>query len=585
MCKEQRETKRKRVGQAIRELWQWSKTRHLSIFGICILSMIGTCGSLVIAAATRGLIDSAVGRDGRQFLFNAILISGAVLTIRLCGLISGLLSAKTGAELLRDLRTMVLRRLLHKQYAELDGFHSGELVNRMFSDVGIVRNGIMEAVPAIVSMAVGFAGAAVLLIRMDWRFILLMLAGGLLGLILIAAFHKPMTSRHKAAQESEGRLHAALQELLENLRLVKASGTEKRMEGRTEDRQQAFLAAQLRKGRFSVSMNNSISLVFQLSWLFCMLWGCYGIYCGRLTYGMLAAILQLLGQIQGPFSKAAGVADQLYGTISSAERLKELLDLPEEEPVPADDSVPDREFREIRLCGVDFSYRRRAEPVLKQVNLTIRAGEFAAVTGASGSGKSTLFQLLLGIYQPVGGELKFCFADGKEMAVSRSTRGLFAYVPQGNTLFSGTLRENLTMFTDSASDEEILQAARLACLDRFLAELSDGLDTVIGERGIGLSEGQAQRVAVARALLSRAPILLLDECTSALDEKTETELLRNIASLRGKTCLIVTHRRAALEICNSRIHIGAGKVEKIGGFVHNRGWTSPLKAQNAAHRF
>ena len=563
MCKEQRETKRKRVGQAIRELWQWSKTRHLSIFGICILSMIGTCGSLVIAAATRGLIDSAVGRDGRQFLFNAILISGAVLTIRLCGLISGLLSAKTGAELLRDLRTMVLRRLLHKQYAGLDGFHSGELVNRMFSDVGIVRNGIMEAVPAIVSMAVGFAGAAVLLIRMDWRFILLMLAGGLLGLILIAAFHKPMTSRHKAAQESEGRLHAALQELLENLRLVKASGTEKRMEGRTEDRQQAFLAAQLRKGRFSVSMNNSISLVFQLSWLFCMLWGCYGIYCGRLTYGMLAAILQLLGQIQGPFSKAAGVADQLYGTISSAERLKELLDLPEEEPVPADDSVPDREFREIRLCGVDFSYGRRAEPVLKQVNLTISAGEFAAVTGASGSGKSTLFQLLLGIYQPVGGELKFCFADGKEMAVSRSTRGLFAYVPQGNTLFSGTLRENLTMFTDSASDEEILQAARLACLDRFLAELSDGLDTVIGERGIGLSEGQAQRVAVARALLSRAPILLLDECTSALDEKTETELLRNIASLRGKTCLIVTHRRAALEICNSRIHIGAGKVEKI----------------------
>ena len=575
MCKEQRETKRKRAGQAIRELWQWSKTRHLSIFGICILSMIGTCGSLVIAAATRGLIDSAVGRDGRQFLFNAILISGAVLTIRLCGLISGLLSAKTGAELLRDLRTMVLRRLLHKQYAGLDGFHSGELVNRMFSDVGIVRNGIMEAVPAIVSMAVGFAGAAVLLIRMDWRFILLMLAGGLLGLILIAAFHKPMTSRHKAAQESEGRLHAALQELLENLRLVKASGTEKRMEGRTEDRQQAFLAAQLRKGRFSVSMNNSISLVFQLSWLFCMLWGCYGIYCGRLTYGMLAAILQLLGQIQGPFSKAAGVADQLYGTISSAERLKELLDLPEEEPVPADDSVPDREFREIRLCGVDFSYGRRAEPVLKQVNLTIRAGEFAAVTGASGSGKSTLFQLLLGIYQPAGGELKFCFADGKEMAVSRSTRGLFAYVPQGNTLFSGTLRENLTMFTDSASDEEILQAARLACLDRFLAELSDGLDTVIGERGIGLSEGQAQRVAVARALLSRAPILLLDECTSALDEKTETELLRNIASLRGKTCLIVTHRRAALEICNSRIHIGAGKVEKIGGFVHNRGWTSP----------
>lgn len=248
MRKEKRETKRIRIGSAIRELWQWSKARQLSILGICILNMIGTCGSLMIAVATRGLIDSAAGRDGRQFLLNAILISGAVLTIRLCGLTSGLLSAKTGAELLRDLRTMVLKRILNKQYAGLDGFHSGELVNRMFSDVNIVKNGIMEVVPAIVSMAVGFVGAAVLLIRMDWWFILLMLAGGLLGLILIAAFHKPMTSRHKEAQESEGRLHAALQELLENLRLVKASGSEERMEGRTEGRQQSFLAAQLRKG-------------------------------------------------------------------------------------------------------------------------------------------------------------------------------------------------------------------------------------------------------------------------------------------------------------------------------------------------
>ena len=202
--------------------------------------------------------------------------------------------------------------------------------------------------------------------------------------------------------------------------------------------------------------------------------------------------------------------------------------------------------------------------MLEHVNCSIRPGDFVAVTGVSGGGKSTLFQLLLGIYQPCSGRLCFCFNNDSGPAAqetaSRKTRALFAYVPQGNTLFSGTLRENFAMFTDGVTDEEIWQAARLACIDHLIAELEDGLDTVIGERGIGLSEGQAQRVAIARALLSKAPILLLDESTSALDEETEAKVLENISSLKDKTCLIVTHRAAAIRICDYRIHIETGKV-------------------------
>ena len=245
---------------------------------------------------------------------------------------------------------------------------------------------------------------------------------------------------------------------------------------------------------------------------------------------MLAAIIQLVGQIQGPIASAAGVASQIYGSISSAERLKEILDLPEEEDCElVDQSVLYQQLSEIRIENMDFSYEREEQYVLKQVNCSIRPGDFVAVTGISGRGKTTLFQLLLGIYQPCSGRLSFCFKSDSgvvtEEAASRKTRALFAYVPQGNTLFSGTLRENFTMFTDTATDEEIWQAARLACIDHLLTELEDGLDTAIGERGIGLSEGQAQRVAVARALLSKAPILLLDESTSALDEETEARLL------------------------------------------------------------
>ncbi len=552
-----------RKSSVVRDIWSWSKARHLPIICICILNFIVSASSLVIAVATRGLVDSASAHDSKQILFYAILMSVAVLAIRGCGLLSGLLTTKTNAELLRDLQTMVLKKTLKKQYASLDGFHSGELVNRMFSDVSIVRNGIMEVVPGIVSMMVSFVGATLILLRIDWRFIVLMVAGGLLGLVLIAAFHKPMKRRHKAVQESEGKLHAVLQELLENLRLIQISGSEELMERQVDSRQRAFLSAQLRKGYFSAYMNNSIYMVFQLSWLFCMLWGCHGIYRGHLTYGMLAAIIQLVGQIQSPISSAAGVAGQIYGTISSAERIKEVIDLPEEEDsVLVDGRELYQGLKEIKMCAVDFSYGRGTELVLEQVNLSINPGEFVAVTGVSGSGKSTLFQLLLGIYQPSGGALKFCFTNGDEENASRRTRALFAYVPQGNILFSGTLRENLTMFTDSATDEEIMSAAKTACIDRFIAELSDGLDTVIGERGIGLSEGQAQRIAVARALLSRAPILLLDESTSALDEETEAMLLQNIASLKEKTCLIVTHRRAALQICNYRIHIKNAQAKK-----------------------
>lgn len=546
---------------AIQDIWQWSKASHLSIIYICILKLMVSGGSLVITVSTRGLIDGASSHDSRQVIFYAILMGITVVVIRGCFLIFRLLSARTSAKLLRDLQSMVLGKILKKQYAGLNGFHSGELVNRMFSDVNVIRSGIMEIVPGLVSMMVSFFGAAVILIRMDWRFVVMLIVGGTLGLFLMVIFKQPMKNRHKAMQESEGRLHSVLQETLENLRLIKASGSEKRMERQVENRQQEFLGTQIQKEYFSAYLNSSINIVFQLSWLFCMLWGCLGIYHSRLTYGMLAAIIQLVGQIQGPIANMAGVIGQAYGMVSSAERLKEIIDLPEEEEaVRIDGKELYRELKEIKLSDIVFSYGRGAELVLDQVNLSIKPGDFAAVTGISGGGKSTLFQLLLGIYQPISGTVRFCFSDGREEDVSCRTRALFAYVPQGNTLFSGTLRENLTMFTDVATDEQIFKAAKDACIDHLIAELDDGLDTVIGERGIGLSEGQAQRVAVARALLSRAPILLLDESTSALDEETEARLLRNIASLKDKTCLIVTHRKAALRICNYRIHIEESKV-------------------------
>ena len=569
---------------AVTDIFQWSRPVRRMIMLICLLNLILSGSSLVITLATKGLIDGATGHDLQQVKLYAVLMAVTVILIRVCSVISGLVSTKANAVLMRDMRSMVLHRVMKKQYASVGVYHSGELVNRMFSDVNVVKSGITGIFPQLVSMAVSFFGAAFILMSMDWRFVILLVVGGLIGLAMIVGFRKPMSERHKAVQEKEGKLHSVLQETLGNLRFIKASGLEGNMEKQSDDAQADFLKVQLNRGYFSTAMNCSINTVFQLSWLICMLWGGVGIYKGALTYGSLAAIIQLVGQIQGPIAAAADIAGQAYSTVSSAERLKEVLDLPEEEDSESERATASgpelyRNLNAIILNDVSFDYGR--EPVLCGVNAEIKTGDFVAVTGVSGSGKSTLFQLLLGIYQPKSGsvELGFDRAGGAALAAltvdgmtaggetmlkaSKKTRPLFAYVPQGNILFSGTLRENLMMFNEGATDEELYNATKLACIDHLVEQLDDGLDTMLGERGVGLSEGQAQRVAVARAILSHAPVLLLDECTSALDEETEARLLENISRMKDRTCFIVTHRRAAMSICDYRLHIENGKLVKM----------------------
>lgn len=544
--------------QTARAILKWSKPQRLNIFIMCMLNVILAGIGLGTTLATKGIIDGATAHNREEVQYYALALVLCVIISRGSYLLLGLMNVKTGNILLKNMRNMFLHKLLKKQYEALDGVHSGELVNRMFSDITIVKDGVMEIPADLANMTVGFIGASLILISIDWKFIVLIAVGSLLGLALIIFFRKPLKNRHRKVQEAEGKLHSVLQEALENIRLIKASGLEKKIEQQTEEKQKRFFYAQLNKGYFSVYMGNGINMAFQASWLICMLWGCYGLYTKNLTYGMLAALIQLISQIQGPIANAAGMVSRIYGMLSSAERLEEILDLPEEAEI-VEQFGEDEKFMAIQVQDLTFSYKSDGAVVLHDLNLNIEAGDFVAVTGVSGSGKSTLFQLLLGIYKPDAGSVNFLFktksGETRRKNATRNTRKLFAYVPQGNTLFSGTLRENLCMFTEQATDEEIMEAAYIACIDEFIRELKEGLDTLIGERGMGLSEGQAQRIAVARALLSDAPVLLLDESTSALDERTEAELLKKINCLKNKTCLIVTHRRAALDICNRKVHI------------------------------
>ena len=542
---------------ALRAIYRWSKPVRGSVLLISVLGVAVTLLSLGVPLVTRALVDCATApeKNIRDLWIHGALLVGITAVTRLVSIYVSSLRVRTSARLQLELQQMVTSSLFGKDYASLKPYHSGELVNRIFSDVSVVKGGVMGLLPSVLQTAVSMIGASAILISMDWRFLPLLIAVGLDSTVLTILFRNPMKKRHKRIQEAEDALHASTQESLENIRVVKASVSEERALQQMNVRREHLADEQLRNGRLSILMNQGMGLLFELSWLVCYLWGCFKIFHNTFTYGSLAALIQLVGRIQGPIANAVDIASQAYAVTSSAERLMEVIDLPDEIQ-----GTTLHTFDEIRLEHVSFQYADGAEEVLLDACARIHSGDFVALTGQSGGGKTSLFQLLLAIYRPTSGQVLFVSGD-QTVPACRGTRPLFAYVPQGNTLFSGTLRDNLAMFTDGVTDEQLRRAVEAVCLEDLVRDI--GLEARLGERGVGLSEGQAQRVAIARALLSDAPILLLDEATSALDEATEARLLNNISALRGKTVIIVTHRRAALAICNKRFHIENGRMTQV----------------------
>ena len=531
---------------------KWSKPVHGAILLISGVSVISSLLSLAVTLVTKGLIDGATYNNSADLWWFGITLVTLIILERLLSVWNSNLRISASACFQKHLQGLVTEAIIGKEYAALKGYHSGELTNRVFSDVSVVKNGVVSLMPSVLRTLVSFFGAAIILMTMDWRFVPVLIVVGIAGVIITVLFRDPMKRRHKRMQQAEDALHASTQETLENIRVVKASVSEERAISAMEGYREQLSSEQIRNGKLSILMNQGMGSLFDLSWLICNLWGCIRIYQGTFTYGSLAALIQLIGRIQSPIANAVSMISQAYGVIASAERLQEILKLPDEEQ-----GTELKTFDEIRLENVGFQYDDGYDSVLIDINGTIKSGDFVALTGISGGGKTSLFQLLLGIYQPTKGHVLLCDSE-RQVIACRGTRSLFAYVPQGNMLFSGTLRENLTMFTDNATDAEIIDAANAACIGDLVSEI--GLNAVLGERGIGLSEGQAQRVAIARALLSCAPILLLDECTSALDEATEAQLLENISAMRNKTCIIVTHRMTALSICDYQWHIENGRL-------------------------
>ena len=332
----------------------------------------------------------------------------------------------------------------------------------------------------------------------------------------------------------------------------------------TDELQNDNFKARMTKRNFSICANVGLGSIFSIGTVFAIAFGAYGILFKAMTYGTVTAIIQLVNQVQSPFVSLSGIMPKYYNTIASAERLMELDDLPDEKEINKNEIDKDavyRSLKSIEFENITFSFDR--DLILDNTSLSINKGDFVAIMGISGIGKSTLLKLLLGVLNVNSGSI-YLNTDNSKIFIDKNTRKLFSYVPQGNMLISGTIKDNITFINPSATDDEIAKAIEISCAKQFIDELPLGIETVIGEKGMGLSEGQIQRLAIARSLLANSPVLLLDEATSALDEQTEKQFLTNLKTLDNITCLIVSHKKAALDICNKSIKIKNGKIISEG---------------------
>ena len=533
------------------KIWLKSKMRtyRASIFLLTFLTVLATVISLVFAYLVRYLINSATKGENKLLWTFSVVLLGLLLLKILLKTIDSYYAEKIRANIIADLRAKTFSKILRSEYAQITGYHSGELLNRLTSDIIEVAIDTVGLLPSLVGMSVQCIGSVIALLTIDPLFTgLYVICGAAFG-GLAAIFRKQLKKRHKEVLQADGEHRSFMQEGLTSVMTIKAYGAEDKTTEKSAVFAKKYYQKRMQRNKLRACMNAIFNLLSNSGLIIAVIWGGISILKdpANADYGSILSVILLLMQFQQPLTSFSSVIPAYYARLASGERLAELEDIPLEEINLNETSQ--RVFQSIAFENVDFSYGR--EDVLLNANFLLKKGEIVCLTGTSGSGKSTVFKLLLQVFKPKNGKIILQDTSGNRFNFTAKERALFAYVPQGNFLFSGTIYENLTFFCDEnvITDEKINQALEVACAE-FVFDLPEGLQTTLAERGGGLSEGQMQRLAVARAVLSDRPILLLDEATSALDNETEKRMLENIKHLQNKTCLIVTHRVAALEIAD-----------------------------------
>lgn len=535
--------------------WIINNSRFM-LFPIILLIIvnisIAVC-SVAFALLSGKVINSvtASAHKGNMFFLGAVL--GFVILFEIIlRVLNSRMMVSYGGRLEMKFRESIFACLTKKKWSYLNNYHSGELVNRIKNDSAVITNGVMHILPNGTMFITRVMLAVISLFAIDPLFTVIICTASVFLLGFGRIYSKKMKFFHKAVQQSEGKNMSYMLENLQNIIVLKAFGAESAAAKELNKLHNETLILRLKRNVWNIAANVSMIVLFTGGYAFTIIWGAFRLSQG-LLFGDFTAMIQLINQVQSPFKSMGSLLVSYQNMIASAERILELMDMPNDITDDYESKAYD-DFKSIVFEGVSFSYGE--DKVLTNATIEIKKGEFTALSGISGSGKSTIIRLLLSLVEPDGG--KVYLKGDTNYPMCASMRSLFGYVPQGNMLISGTIADNIAYYSQFPR-EDIEKAARAAQLD-FAFSLPCGLDTVLGEKGSGLSEGQIQRIAIARALVRNTPILLLDEATSALDEETEIKLLEQLKQSRDKTVIIITHRKKVFDYCDKIITLSDGKL-------------------------
>ena len=521
------------------------------ITAVSVVTALSACTGVGIALVTKQIFDIATKDSQGSILFAGLILFIIIAAQVLLSAVQSFLSAYAGGKLTVNIRHYLFSVLLKKKYSSLSAYHSGDLLNRFTSDTETVVSNSVTIIPSITSIVTKIVtGIGAMLILNPYLAVIILLLG-----IAVPAIGRVINKRykqlHKDCQKTEGKTRAFLQECFENIVVIKSFVSEAPFKTRLGFFMDENFKIRMRRTSISVLMHICLYSFFTVGYYSVLVWGAGGISAGSLTYGTLMAFLQLISQLRAPLQNVSGIMPKYYAALASAERLMELEESDDERAALEESKMKSlkADFRRLEINDLCFSYG--GDRILENCSFEAEKGRIIALTGESGSGKSTLFKIILGLYEPQSGRIT---VNG-ETEVNSSVRGLFSYVPQGNMVLSGTIKDNITLCNSDIDEEKIIKAAKAAEIYDYIVSLQDGFDTVLSERGAGLSEGQLQRISIARALLADAPVLLLDEATSALDEATETKVLDNIKNMTDKTVLFITHRNTSLKVCDRIVRV------------------------------
>lgn len=516
----------------------------------CLFCIGASSIYVLLAHFSKKVIDTATP-DGNSVLIGAFILFGLILLQIALNASVSLVNAFVNGKLTIVLRNGLFTSVVRKKYPLVFEHHTGDLLNRFTSDIDQVVGGAATILPSLCSMLAKIIAGTLALILENYIFAFIVLAVGFIFPLIGRIISKKYKYLHKAVQETEGQSRSFLQESFANIVVIKTFDSESPILNKLNAYLSENFKTKMKRSGIQVTMNTCLNSFFTIGYYAVLVWGAYSITSGKISTGTLFYYLQLVSMLRAPLQNVSGILPRYFAMVASAERLIELENMDVETPPLKYDKIDNikSDFKFIYADKLSFAYNDTL--IIRNSSFKIHKNSITAITGGSGSGKSTFFKLLLGLYDVCGGSLTF----NGTTDINSATRPMFSYVPQVNMILSGTILENLTLCNPDVDMKKVEQACRAAMIYDFISSLPDGFNTKISERGAGLSEGQIQRISIARALLFDAPILLLDESTSALDEPTETALLSNIKNMTDKTVIFITHRNTSISVCDHIINI------------------------------